>query len=226
MTNASTYPVREVYRRLRAEYLVADLGNQDDPLDELIYIVVSGKTSEQSYQRTYNQLKHKYSHWETVLQDEPSKLIDILQPSGLARKKAKWITSLLRAIQIRVGDTSLGSLGNMCTSQAETFLTSLPGVGIKTARCVLMYSLGRDVFPVDAHASRILKRLGWTQHHRLTDRVQDRIQDLIPPDLRYNLHILLIQHGRSVCTARNPRCDACILLSLCPTGQERAFPKQ
>jgi len=108
------------------------------------------------------------------------------------------------------------ALRRMETDEAESYLTSLPGIGIKTARCILMYSLNREVFPADVHCYRIMERLGWLVWQGRTSRtIADFAQQCVPPHLRRNLHIRFVQHGRHICTSRVPKCGICILNNLC-----------
>src|SRR5262249_16783656 len=114
------------------------------------------------------------------------------------------------------GAVSLGLLHGMVDTAAFEYLLTLPGMGPKTARCVLMYSLGRDVFPVDTHVWRIAKRLGWASGgNRPTARQMHELERAIPPPLRYSLHITMVAHGRAICRAV-PACDICPLRRLCP----------
>lgn len=130
-------------------------------------------------------------------------------------KKETQLRSLLAQIQSRPGSKPLRILNDMSIAHAEKFLMSLPGVGLKTARCVLMFSLGRKVFPVDTHVNRVMTRLGLVRPQRLTENSQNIIQRAVPPNLRHNLHVNLIMHGRKVCTSRNPACESCFLSDLC-----------
>ena len=139
---------------------------------------------------------------------------------GLSNQKAKAIRNLLDIIVAQFGEPSLKPLRAMGDKDAEDFLLSLPGVGKKTARCVLMYSLGRQVFPVDTHCWRIARRLGWvrpTQKDKhCAPRDMDRLQSRISPELRHSLHVNMISLGREVCTPSVPRCDECPISAWCP----------
>lgn len=211
--------VREVAARLRRVYGLSRLGNQDDPLDELIFIILSGRTQESTYTATFEALRRRFSTWDEAARAGEAEIRQVIQGGGLAGKKARAIARLLAAIRERVGCADLGFLRGLADASAEAFLCSLPGVGPKTARCVLAYSLGRPTFAVDVHVSRIVRRLGWSRHHRLTDRVQDRLQACVPPDVRLSLHVNFIFHGRLVCTKQKPRCGECVLADLCPSKQ-------
>lgn len=210
--------VRDVDARLRDTYGLSRLGNKDDPLDELIFIILSGKTSEAAYMSAFDALRGSYGSWQDVAKVDIMDIESVIRPAGLANKKAGAIKGLLVAIEECVGCIDLSSLRDMDDASAYGFLRGLPGVGPKTARCVLAYSLGRPAFAVDAHVSRIVRRLGWSCHHRLTERVQDVLQDSVPVDIRLSLHVNLVVHGRSTCTERQPHCTACVLADLCPSA--------
>ena len=201
--------------RLSEEYGDPRLGNKEDPLDELVFIILSAKTAERSYLRTYDALKKAFPIWFDILDAPDGAVASAIALGGLANKKETQIRALLSAIRDHPGPNGLSLLADLDNAEAEVFLTSLPGVGLKTARCVLMYSLGRGVFPVDTHVRRVLSRLGVISHERLTDGVQNSIQRTVPTDSRYKLHVNLVAHGRAVCTAQNPRCGSCILNDVC-----------
>ena len=216
--------LRRVSARLSREYGDPRLHNKSNPLDELIFIVLSAKTAESSYLRTYNALRRAFRPWSRILGATRADVTREIEIGGLARKKEAQIRSLLETIRLRTGKVSLSFLSRASDEQAEKFLTSLPGVGLKTARCVLMYSLGRDVFPVDTHVRRVLSRLGAIKHERLTDEVQDWIQAAVPPNIRYALHVNLVAHGRVVCRTRTPLCDRCVISDGCSYYQSARWP--
>lgn len=207
--------LEEVSARLSAEYGDPRLHNKSNPLDELIFIILSAKTAEHSYLRTYRALRKAFRPWSMILDAPPGSVARVIAEGGLAEKKETQIRALLEAVRERTGRVSLSFLSKMGAEQSEGFLTSLPGVGLKTARCVVMYSLGREAFPVDTHVRRVLSRLGVIEFQRLTDRVQDAIQKVIPREVRYRLHVNLVAHGRAVCTARDPLCRDCVLNDVC-----------
>jgi endonuclease III len=189
--------------------------NKSDPLDEMVFILLSSRTGENKYLDTYECLKATFSTWEAVLSSESSQIARCIGHGGLARKKERWLRESFTTLKERQGKVDLSLLSNMNTQVAEGFLTSLPGIGLKSARCILMYSLNRPVFPVDTHCRRVLSRLGIIEDQRLTDRVQNDIQSKIPSDVRYSLHVNVIAHGRRVCLPRVPRCSACFLAPRC-----------
>jgi endonuclease III len=126
------------------------------------------------------------------------------------------LQKLLHRVRADHGTTSLRWLGRESTSDALAYLTSLPGVGLKTARCVLMYALERPVLAVDTHVWRVAKRLGWIDGGKHPDnRRSEKLERRIPPGLRYSLHVTMVAHGRRVCRGR-PACHLCVLSDLCP----------
>lgn len=204
-----------VSARLSSQYSDPRHYNKSDPLDELIFIILSAKTAEVSYLRTYDALKNAFDDWFDILGTPRGSVAHIISSGGLSGKKEAQIRALLDDIKRQTGTEGLSLLSKMSTNEAEEFLTSLPGVGLKTARCVLMYSLDRDVFPVDTHVRRVLSRLGIVRFERLSDKVQNSIQERMPSELRYRLHVNLVAHGRAICCAREPRCNYCVLSDIC-----------
>lgn len=200
----------------------------------MIYIQLSVQTQEAGFNRSYNDLRRAFPTWRAVLDAPTARLVRILKPGGLARQKAPRLKAILRialrdakaAAQAngispdKVREPSLSFLSKLSDGEAERYLQALPGVGPKTTRCVLMYSLKRAVFPVDVNVYRIFTRLGivdrlpWKKAH-------DPYQTFVPPAMRYRLHVNLVHHGRQVCTPLQPKCSQCVLVSFCKTGIEQ-----
>lgn len=208
--------IPEVLELLRSAYTFDYLGNLDDPLDELVYIVLSTRTRFSVFQQTFRELRERFTSWEEVLTADHNELEEVLAPAGLSRKKAGWLKETLSEIKRMEGKVSLECLASMDDTQAEDYLTALPGVGLKTARCVLMYSLGREVFPVDANVRRLLERLRIVPPHVHYYYIHDLAQDQVPPRLRRDFHIYSVLHGVTTCTPKKPKCAECILAHLCP----------
>lgn len=142
-----------------------------------------------------------------------------IERGGLSNQKAKAIRAIMDTLVERFGRPTLSTLKGWSDEECETFLTSLPGVGKKVARCVMMYSLGREVFPVDTHCWRICRRLGWVRPTQMdghpSPHDMDRLQAKIPPDLRFSLHVNMVSLGREFCTARRPKCRECPIKGYC-----------
>lgn len=208
--------IAKVVNRLRDTYDFDYLGNLDDPLDELVYIVLSSRTRFDVFRRTFANLKAEFPSWEDVSVARVGTIEQILAPSGLSRKKARWLKDTLAEIREREGEMSLARLSLLSDVEAEAYLTSLPGVGLKTARCVLMYSLHRQVLPVDANVWRLLERLEVVPPDVHYYQIHNLAQDLVPAPLRRDFHIFAVIHGRMTCTPRNPKCHLCPLMNGCP----------
>jgi len=144
-----------------------------------------------------------------------------IKDSGLSKQKVERLLACMNEIKKRNGSVSLDNLKTMDEIDAEAFLRSLPGVGIKIARCVMMYTLRHEVFPVDINVYRILSRIGLIEKMDFKrDSTHDMIQNKIPRKYRYDLHTNLVMHGRMVCLANNPKCKLCLINSLCKLTNE------
>jgi endonuclease III len=218
---ASKYPaaVRDVAKALRYRYRDFDHYNLKDPLDELLFIICSTKTEEVSYRITFQSLKETFPTHFHVAEASVELIASSIVRGGLSNSKAKAIHTLFDRIVERFGAPTLEPLREMSDKDAENYLLSLPGVGKKIARCVLMYSLDREVFPVDTHCWRIARRLGWvrpTQKDKhCAPRDMDRLQEKIPPELRFSLHVNMVSLGREICIAPVPKCEICPIAQWC-----------
>lgn len=212
--------LREICRRLEVAYRTRPLGNKSDPLDELIYIQLSIRTRERAYRRSYESLQGACKgDWKNLVELPKDLLLSLLEAGGMADVKQQRLIGQLTVILDRFGEATLAPLTKMTTEDAERFLTGLPGVGPKTARCVLLYSLGRAVFPVDSHCFRVLDRLGFLPEGMTRKEAHDPLQNMVPAEIRHDLHVNLVHHGRSTCLPGNPACHSCPILQLCPTGR-------
>lgn len=211
--------VHQVAEELRAHFGVPALGNKLNPFNELIYIVLSSKTPGNRYQEAYRALREKYPRADDLATASVLGIQTTIRFAGLARKKAFQIRAIARRLSTNFGRVTLAPLAKMNDVAAERFLASLPGVGRKMARCVLMYSLGRPVFPVDNHCHRICTRLGWTKGSPWSKATTDALQEGIPPKLRKPIHVGMVLLGREYCLPRSPQCWGCPLRRYCPTGK-------
>jgi endonuclease III len=181
------------------------------------------RTTGPSFERVYRDFKTRFSKWDDVYRASEREIARALFNAGLSRQKAANLKRVLRKLKSDFGNVSLAPLRGLPDSDIEAYLCSLPGVGKKSARCIMLYSFNRQVFPVDSHCFRIIKRLGWIGPDiKYNNKVADSIQDMIDPGLRYSLHVNMVAHGRAACLERFPKCSYCSLLKLCPFGQRRA----
>lgn len=206
--------VRRVCEALERHYGRPRLGNPEDPLDDLVYTVISNKTSPEMALRTYARIKREFVSWNEVLGSPASVLQSLLQPAGLATVKSQQIRAALQKIKKDSNSCDLNQLQGRSEGEIQEYLISLPGVSEKVAKCVMMYTMGADVLPVDSHVYRIAKRLGWTSRKR-ADQCHDELEALVPPKRRYTFHVDCILHGRSICHPKNPTCARCCISRHC-----------
>jgi len=224
-TPAPRVRLEAVCRALEREYRSPRHGNKSNALDELVYIILSTRTRDASFASTYRRVKAAFPRWDDLRRRNRQRLEGILEPGGLGRKKSEQIVGILERLRSEFGRATLTSLKRLTDAEAERFLTSLPGVGAKVAKCVLMYSLGRQVLPVDVHVHRVASRIG-LQVKKRPDTSQDLIEDAVPPPLRYGFHVNAVAHGRAVCLPRNPRCTDCCVSATCSYYQPRIKANQ
>jgi len=206
--------IRRVCDALETRYRNPRHRNPKNPLDDLIYIILSNKTGQSRAVSVYTALKNKFESWDELCRRRNSVLERILRPAGLSRIKSAQIRSALKQIRSDFGSCSLRRLAKLTTHDAESYLTSLPGVSDKVAKCVLMYTCGAQVLPVDAHIHRIARRLGWTIRKR-ADQCHSELESLIPPQRRYSFHVNCVAHGRLICRPSNPNCKDCCISKYC-----------
>ncbi len=219
LRSGARHTLQELDRLLDEAYGApeADLDNKDDPLDEAVYIVLSFQTDLDRFKLIWEELRATFPAWEQLAQASLRSVIKVLRVGGLQEQKARTIKRLLKAAKRETGTYSLDVLGGMEDAEAERFLTRLPGLSWKAARCVLLYSLGRDVFPVDGNTFRILKRAGVLSPRSVYRRrgLHDGLQDAMEASRRKPFHINLVVHGQRTCLPRRPRCSGCVARGIC-----------
>jgi endonuclease-3 len=209
--------VVRVYHLLVEAYGIPPWEPDQDALGGLIATVLSQHTSDTNSARAYTRLIEAFPTWEAA-RDAPVEALDeAIRPGGLAHQKALTIQRILRELTAHLGDAplTLDLLRDLPLDEAETYLRGLPGVGPKTAACVLLFSLGRPAFPVDTHVWRVTRRLGLIGQRVTADQAHSLLAELIPPEWRHTMHVDLIRHGRQICHARNPACERCPLRAEC-----------
>jgi len=205
----------EVHRRLLAAYGAPTWRPHYAPLDELILTFLSQNTSDINSGRAFAALKARYPTWQAVLDAPVAELAETIRSGGLAQRKAPRIQAALRRIQAERGELSLDFLADLPVEEAQRWLTSLDGVGHKTASIVLLFCFNKAAFPVDTHVGRVTRRLGLAAPRATEAQIKQIWEALAPAEWFYPLHLNLIQHGRRVCRARQPRCAQCVLADIC-----------
>jgi endonuclease-3 len=211
--------VARIYDRLVAAYGIPDWTPDGDALGGLIATVLSQHTSDVNSHRAYQRLRERFPTWEAVRDAPVAAVEEAIRSGGLAAQKAERIQEILRVLSGDAAggppEAALADLGVLPLGEAQARLRALPGVGPKTAACVLLFSLGRPAFPVDTHVLRVAKRLGLISSRTTAEDAHDELTAFIPPSWRHTLHVDLIHHGRHMCYAHNPACPRCPLQTEC-----------
>lgn len=209
--------VAHVYELLVATYGMPAWEPDGDALGGLIATVLSQHTSDTNSARAYARLIEAFPTWEQVRDAPVAAVEEAIRPGGLARQKARRIQEILRELtaQLKGGTLTLDGIADLPMDEAIRYLVTLPGVGPKTAACVLLFSLGKPAFPVDTHVYRVTQRLGLIGPKATAESAHEELTELIPPIWRHTMHVDLISHGRRTCYARNPACFRCPLTGEC-----------
>jgi endonuclease-3 len=183
--------------------------------------ILSQNTSAANSDAGYRQLRRRFRSWKQVADAPVEEVERHIRVSGLSNQKAPRIQSILRQIRSERGRIDLQFLSDLDEQSAYDYLRTFPGVGPKTACCTLLFAFGKAVFPVDTHIHRIARRLGLVGAKATAEQAHEVLAPLVAPGDRYEMHVLLIEHGRKTCRAINPRCGECVLLRMCPYGRQR-----
>ncbi|MCR4819436.1 MAG: endonuclease III [Fretibacterium sp.] len=192
----------------------------DEPLDGLILTVLSQNTNDRNRDTAFARLKTRFPTWEAAAQAEEDSLTDAIRPAGLAPTKARRILTILGTIRRDFGEYSIIPLKERGRDGAREYLTALPGVGAKTAACVLLFDMDMPAFPVDTHIGRVCRRVGFVPEKMPAEEISSLLEREVPPARFLGGHVNIIEHGRAVCRARNPLCGACPLATMCAQRQE------
>jgi len=206
--------VRRVEQRLRTVYGKPAAPPHGRPLDELILTVLSQSTNDRNRDVAFLRLRERFASWDAVRDAPLEEVEEAIRPGGISRVKSARIQAILRALG---GPPWLDWLPGADVAQARDALCELPGVGRKTAACVLLFSFGMRDVPVDTHVSRVGQRLGLLPQGAPFEQLHDAMLALTPPGDELELHVNLLRHGRRTCHARAPECSACALARMCPS---------
>jgi endonuclease-3 len=196
-------------------YSVLLESSRGNPIDVLVATILSQATNDTLSARAFTELKSRFPDWESVLSQDPACVEEALACGGLHREKTRKIRGALGKIKEEFNEITLDPLFDWTKERSFEYLTSLPGVGPKTAACVLVFGLGKPAFPVDTHILRVARRLGFAGEKESAASVQETFEQLVPEELKMPLHIMLIEHGRKVCSSRKPKCPLCPISDMC-----------
>jgi len=209
---------REIIDLLRQEYGELRWRPRSDSMSELVRTILSQNTSDTNSGRAFARLLARFPTWESLLGADPTAIAEAIRVGGLARVKAPRIKAIVEEVWARLGSFDLSFLAEMPLEEAKAWLRSLPGVGPKTAACVLLFALGRPALPVDTHVYRVAKRLGLVPPRVGAADAHELLEGMLAPDEVYPFHMSLIRHGRRICKAQRPLCPQCVLAHGCPSA--------
>ena len=219
--SVATLSTHEVLARLTPVYGPLSWKQRKDPVSELVVTILSQHTSDVNAERAFDRLLDTFGSLEAVARAEVQAIAACIRSGGLAQIKAPRIKAVLNRVLEQQGTLSLDFLRGLPMAKAKAWLTALPGVGPKTTAVVLCFSLGMPAMPVDTHVHRVARRLGLIGDRVSANQAHDLLESMVAPEEVYRFHVYLITHGRQVCKAQRPLCEACALADVCPTGQER-----
>ncbi len=209
--------VREIIRLLIDAYGDRAWHSDHQPLATLIQTILSQNTSDTNSRRAFRALRKAFPRWEDLAEADMNDIAHAIRSGGLGEVKSIRIRQALQEIKQKRGNFDLSFLKESPVSKARDWLMELPGVGMKTANCVLLFSLGMPALPVDTHIFRVAKRLRLIDTRATIEQAHRQLADMVPPESVYQFHVLMIEHGRRTCKARRPLCPICILRGICPS---------
>jgi endonuclease III len=217
---------RELLAWLQERFESERLGNKRNPLDEALFIILSKQTQDPVYRRVFRNFKRAFPQWEAVADAPVTQVAAVIEEAGFATQRAEHIRALARTLRVRFGRVTLAPLRSMSADEAEEILRQLPGLGRKSAKCVLLYSLGIAALPIDVHTLRVSKRLGLLdeQAEARSLSTQVALEAAVPRAAWYGFHVGAVEIGRSHCLTNAPRCGTCPISKWChfvsPLGSE------
>jgi endonuclease-3 len=209
--------VERLRGRLAEVYGVPVQEPHGDALGELVLTVLSQSTNDRNRDVAFARLRERFPSWEAVRDAPVEEIEEAIRPGGISKVKSARIQAILQAI----GDPlDLSWMRDAPIDDSRAYLCALPGVGRKTAACVLLFSYGLRDVPVDTHVSRVGTRLGLLRPNAPFDELHDAMVDLTPEGAELEFHVNLLRHGRRTCHAQRPACGVCALRRMCPSRRE------
>ncbi|HEY0546907.1 MAG TPA: hypothetical protein VGC91_16130 [Pyrinomonadaceae bacterium] len=214
-------PLRYIIQNLERAYGVPENRRASSPLDMLVKIILSQATSDTNSDRTFAALKKRFPTWDAASRARESTIAETIRAGGLANQKAKVIKSLLKQIKEKHGAISLDFLHELKAEEAVDYLKQFRGIGPKTVACTLLFACRKEVFPLDTHIFRILRRVGLIPQKCTDERAHQIMNSIVPEGKFYSFHVNLIRHGRAICRPREPLCERCPIVEYCDYGNWR-----
>jgi endonuclease-3 len=217
--SSDSKPLRYIIQNLERAYGVPVPPAKSDPLDMLTKIILSQATNDVNSHRAFAELKKRFPTWEDALRARVSTIAKAIKSGGLANQKAATIKNILQQIKAERGALDLSFLYEMSNEEATKYLSQFRGIGPKTVACTLLFSCGKETFPLDTHIFRILRRVGLIPARCSDQFAHELMNRLVPAGKFYSFHVNLIRHGRTLCRPRYPVCQRCPIVEYCDYGQ-------
>ncbi|MCF7803461.1 MAG: endonuclease III [Candidatus Marinimicrobia bacterium] len=208
-----------VDERLAEEYGRQEQKSRPGPLDDLIKTILSQNTSDVNSRRAYASLRERFDTWEDVRTVEAEEIAEAIRSGGLANQKSRRIQRVLNWLHENYDSLDIEWICREDPYKMIDLFTGIKGIGVKTISIVLCFSCHKNIFPVDTHVNRVCRRLGLSPKNATPTKTFWIMDDLVPDGEARTLHLNVIRHGRTVCTARNPGCEQCVLLPQCNYGK-------
>lgn len=218
----------EVYQRLVAEQGERVLKSRRDPMRELISTMLSHRTTHANEEAAYERMWQRFGSWEAIRDAPLDELIEALKPATFPEPKAANIKATLERIIAERGEASIDFLADLTLEQGMAWLTSMPGIGLKTASLVLLFCFAKPILPVDTHVHRVSQRIGLIGTRVNPTAAHAVLQPQLPQKalVLYNFHVAMLRHGQRVCVWGTPHCERCVLTDLCDWYREHGVRGQ
>lgn len=217
--------INAVFDELREFYGPRQNSGSREGVDDLVLLILSQNTSDRNSGRAFRLLKAHFPSYEALLVAPIAELYEVIKGAGLGNIKAPRIHAVLGEIRRRRGDFNLDFLSELPLPEAKAWLTSLPGIGPKSAACVLCFAYDMPALAVDTHVHRVAQRLGLIGPKVGADAAHQLLEDALLPEMVYEFHVNMILHGRQICHAQRPECGRCPLQALCRYYQTVVVPQ-
>ena len=210
-----------ITERLYALYGYGDAGRVLPAVDELVFTILSQNTTDKNTWVAFNNLKSKYMDWEMLLLAPVEDIITAISYAGLSAQKGPRIKRIMEILHEKCGEITIDFLSGLSVEEGIVFLTSLPGVGRKTASCVLLFNFNKPAMPVDTHVLRISALLGLIPSNVTADEACYLLEKIVQVEDYLRFHVNIIIHGRNLCKARKQLCGVCPLVDVCEFCPEK-----
>ena len=207
--------ISSIYKLLKKQYKFKKIRPHGDGISELVLTILSQNTADRNSGQAFAKLMNHFGNWENIRKASLSEIKNQIGIGGMSNVKSKNIKIVLNIINAEVKNYDLVFLTKLKRNEALKWLTNLPGVGMKTASCVMLFAYGFPFIPVDTHVERIVKRIGFINKKINAPNIQEELELIIEKEKFGIFHLSLIEHGRKICRAKNPLCNQCVIQHLC-----------